>query len=238
MSWRTAFEAQWSTFLDTVEARLRRELVVRGRLGAADANAILAAEVATWTRSGHYNAAWLSTMSRQSPMLGASFHLTLEEIGLTRDVVPAPALPLGSVATTIASTLGVAGLLAWQQADLLQILLTAGVAALAAVPVVVAAWALQRERALRAALNEVRMALEPTGQALREITIMADRPSSGGARPALRARPLAPEMTLVGADCCATPTEPPPSPVQTATPLRDLGCELRGAALSLRVGVA
>ena len=238
MSWRTAFEAQWSVFLAVVEARLRRELVARGRVRAADANAILAAGVATWTRGGHYDAAWLSTLARQSPKLGLSFRRVLEEVRLTRDIVVVPTQPLWPIATAAASSLGVAGLLAWQQADLAQILLAVSVALLAAAPVVLAVRAARREHAITVALDEVRAALAPTGQALREITVEADRPSSIWDRAGSRARRLDPESPLPVADCCAFAEPPTPSLFQIGTPLRGLGSELRGAGLHPRGEVA
>jgi hypothetical protein len=42
MSWRSAFEAQWTIFLAVVEAKLRREIHARGRVSVAGANAMLA----------------------------------------------------------------------------------------------------------------------------------------------------------------------------------------------------
>jgi len=238
MSWRSAFEAQWSIFLAVVEAKLRREIVARGHVSAAGANAILAADVATWTRGGHYNAAWLGTLARQSPELGASFRRALEEVRLTRDVVPSVALPLGAVATAVASSLGAAGVLAWQQAGLAQILLVVGAILLAASPVVVALWAAAREQAISTALDEVRAALAPAGQALRAVAAEVDRPASAVARERARARSLVPESPLACSDGPALVEPLHLSLVQIGTPLRGLGSEMRGAALHPRVYVA
>lgn len=109
---------------------------------------------------------------------------------------------------------------------------------LAASPVGVAVWAAARERAIGAALDEVRAALAPAGQALRAIAAEADRPASSSTRAKARACPLVPDVPLADPDSRAFCEPPPPSLVLIGTPLRGLGSEMRGAALPLRLDVA
>lgn len=178
MSWESEFSAQWKTFLDILENRIRREIANSGSVDLTLINSVIRSEGDKWSMSSHYNGAWLRNLKRAHPSLGDSFQSTIEQLRLDKLKIPGNKGFLLYIPIVIALVILVVFILHWQGVALKGRVIGAGVVFLVALPLLLALESRRSKQKAELVIKMVQEKLDPLKQKLLDVVMKADQLSS------------------------------------------------------------
>lgn len=180
MSWESQFTAQWQTFLNTVENRMRRELEAKKQLDAASVNSILQTETAKWSTSSQYNGAWLQKLKKQHPGLGEEFERRVADLRISEPPSIAARISVLDILMGLALAVITFFGMRWFGFSFYKQMLGATVALVIYSSVLPSILGARKSQNTARVLQQLRADLNAQGQTLRDLALRAERDSPQG----------------------------------------------------------